>query len=42
MESNAVDATILAGSVGVDDFSMISLFLKADVVVKGVIVILVF
>ena len=41
MESNAVDAALLAGSVSPDDFSMISLFLKADVVVKAVILILV-
>ncbi len=42
MESNAVDATLLAGTVTPDDFSMISLFLKADVVVKAVILILIF
>lgn len=41
MESNAVDAAILAGSVSPDDFSMISLFLKADIVVKAVIVVLI-
>ncbi len=41
MESNVVDASILAGSVGADDFSMISLFLRADIVVKAVIVLLV-
>jgi len=41
MESNVVDATLLAGSVVADDFSMISLFLRADVVVKAVIVILI-
>jgi len=41
MESNAVDAAMLAGSVTPDDFSMISLFLKADIVVKAVIVVLV-
>ncbi len=42
MESNAVDAAMLAGSVGANDFSMISLFLRADLVVKAVIVLLVF
>ncbi len=41
MESNAVDATLLAGSVTADDFSMISLFLRADIVVKAVMVLLV-
>lgn len=42
METNAVDATMLAGSVGADDFSIISLFLRADLVVKAVIVLLIF
>ncbi len=41
MEASVVDATLLAGSVGADDFSMLSLFLRADVVVKAVIVILI-
>ncbi len=41
MESNVVDAALLAGSVSPNDFSMISLFLRADVVVKAVIIILV-
>jgi len=41
MESTAVDATILAGSVTSDDFSMISLFLRADLIVKTVMIILV-
>ncbi|MEQ8664655.1 MAG: protein TolQ [Rhodospirillales bacterium] len=41
MESNAVDATMLAGSVTADDFSMFSLFLRADIVVKSVMVLLV-
>ncbi|MDH5748227.1 MAG: protein TolQ [Rhodospirillales bacterium] len=40
MESNVVDAVTLAGSVGPNDFSMISLFLKADLIVKSVIIIL--
>lgn len=41
MESNAVDATLLAGSVTADDFSMVSLFLRADIVVKAVMVLLI-
>jgi len=41
MESNAVDATLLAGSMTGDDFSMISLFLRADIVVKAVMVLLI-
>lgn len=41
METNAVDAAMLAGSVGASDFSMISLFLRADLVVKAVILLLV-
>jgi biopolymer transport protein TolQ len=41
MESNAVEAAMLAGSVGATDFSMLSLFLRADLVVKAVIILLV-
>lgn len=41
METNAVDANVLAGSVPADEFSMLSLFLMADVVVKSVMLILV-
>ena len=41
MESNAVDATVLAGSIAADDFSMISLFLRADIIVKAVMVLLI-
>jgi len=41
MESNVVDAALLAGSVTPDDFSMISLFMKADIVVKAVMTMLV-
>ena len=40
MEGNAVDAINLAGSVGVADFSMWSLFVRADWVVKLVIMML--
>ncbi len=40
MEGNAVDAINLAGSVGAADFSMWSLFMRADWVVKLVIVML--
>ncbi len=40
MEGNAVDAINLAGSVGAADFSMWSLFIRADWVVKLVIVML--
>ncbi len=42
METNAVDATVLAGAVGADDFSLLSLFLRADLVVKSVMVLLIF
>lgn len=42
MEENAVDATDIAGFVTADDFSMVSLFLRADIVVKTVMVMLVF
>ena len=41
MENQAVDAAMMAGSVGADQFTMISMFLRADVVVKSVMVILV-
>jgi biopolymer transport protein TolQ len=41
MESTIVDATLLGGSMGSHDFSMIALFLRADVVVKSVIIILI-
>ncbi|MDD9875879.1 MAG: protein TolQ [Magnetovibrio sp.] len=40
MENQIVDAVTLGGSVAEMDFSMISLFLRADLVVKTVIVIL--
>jgi biopolymer transport protein TolQ len=40
MESNVVDAVTLAGSVNAADFSMWSLFMRADAVVKSVVVVL--
>jgi len=40
MEGNVIDAVTLSGSVGVPDFSMITLFLRADWVVKSVIIML--
>jgi biopolymer transport protein TolQ len=40
MESNAVDAVTLAGSAGALDFSVWSLFLRADWIVKAVIILL--
>ncbi|MDH3335844.1 MAG: Tol-Pal system subunit TolQ, partial [Rhodospirillaceae bacterium] len=40
MEGNAVDAINLAGSVGAADFSVWSLFMRADWVVKLVIIML--
>jgi len=40
MESQVVDAVTLAGSVADMDFSMVSLFMRADLVVKSVIVLL--
>lgn len=41
MEQEAIDAAVLAGSVGDPDLSLVGLFLRADVVVKAVLVILV-
>ena len=40
MEGNVIEAATLAGSVEAYDFSMVSLFLRADVIVKTVIVLL--
>ena len=40
MENQIVDAVTLGGSVADLDFSMISLFLRADLVVKSVIILL--
>ncbi len=42
MENNVIDAVSLAGSVGAVDFSMWSLFMRSDLIVKGVILILLF
>ena len=41
MDPTAIQTATLAGSVAAHDFSMISLFLRADLVVKAVIVALV-
>ncbi len=41
MEGNVVDAVNLAGSVSAGDFSMLSLFWRADWVVKTVIILLI-
>jgi biopolymer transport protein TolQ len=41
MEGSVIDAVTLGGSVGAPDFSMMSLFLRADWVVKSVILMLV-
>ena len=40
MENSIIDAVSLSGSVGDLDFSMLSLFMRADLVVKSVIIIL--
>lgn len=41
MENQVVDAAIMAGSLTADQFTMMSMFLRADLVVKSVMVILV-
>ena len=41
MEGNAVEAARAAGVIAATDFSLVALFLKADIVVKSVMVILV-
>lgn len=41
MENQVVDAAILVGSVGAADLSLIGLFLRSDVVVKAVLLILI-
>jgi biopolymer transport protein TolQ len=41
MENQAVDAAMMAGSVGADQFAVMSMFLRADIVVKTVMVMLV-
>jgi len=40
MENQLVDAVALAGSVGKNDFSIMAMFLRADVIVKFVVIIL--
>ncbi|MBC8158070.1 MAG: protein TolQ [Alphaproteobacteria bacterium] len=40
MQNSIIDAVTLSGSVGDLDFSMLSLFMRADLIVKSVIVIL--
>ncbi len=41
MESNVIEATVLGGSIAAIDFSIWALFIRADIVVKAVIVLLV-
>ena len=41
MENQAVDAAMMAGSVGADQFTIMAMFLRADIVVKTVMVMLV-
>ena len=41
MENQVVDATVMAGSLTADQFTMMSMFLRADLVVKSVMVMLV-
>ena len=41
MEGSVIDAVTLSGSVGAPDFSMMTLFLRADWVVKSVIIMLI-
>jgi len=40
MENQLVDAVTLAGSVGENDFSVLALFLRADLIVKSVVILL--
>lgn len=42
MENQAVDAALMAGSIGADQFTIMSMFLRAGIVVKTVMVMLVF
>ena len=42
MENSAVDAVMMGGTLSPTDFSLLSLFLRADLVVKAVILILLF
>ena len=41
MENQVVDAAVMAGSLTADQFTMMSMFLRADLVVKSVMVMLV-
>ncbi len=41
MENQVVDAAVMAGSLNADQFTMMSMFLRADLVVKSVMVMLV-
>ncbi|MBL4692203.1 MAG: Tol-Pal system subunit TolQ, partial [Magnetovibrio sp.] len=41
MDGSVIDAVNLGGSVGAHDFSMWSLFMRADLVVKSVIIMLI-
>ena len=41
MDNQIIEAAELAGSVNADDFSMITLFLRADIVVKLVVAMLI-
>ena len=41
MESNAIEAVSLGGSLAATDLSIWSLFMRADLIVKSVIVLLV-
>jgi len=41
MENQVVDAAVMAGSLSADQFTMMSMFLRADLVVKSVMVMLV-
>ncbi len=41
MENQAVDAALMAGSMAADQFTMMDMFMKADAVVKSVMILLV-
>ena len=41
MENQAVDASMMAGSIGADQFTIMSMFLRAGIVVKTVMVMLI-
>ena len=41
MENQAVDAALMAGSVGADNFTIMAMVMRADLVVKAVMLILV-